>query len=150
MKNWVRLSVIVMTVGGGFMGFCETLEYLLRIQSSRFAPYGLALVFLGLYAFVLYSGLLFVHDPRRTKPALIAFALQVPWVSSPFLAYEFSAGAEATAGWLGPARGVYSLGSQWHCNLFQKVPYGIGVNLFAVLMIGLLVWCMRSGEVKRV
>lgn len=133
------LALIALTVGGGFTGFALTLQYLLALQAQQPIYFLTAFAFLALYAFVTLSGLLFVHNPQRTLPLFIAVGLQIPWISSPLLAYRFTAGLQATVGLTG---GTFAwrlgLGSDWHCSVFQKLPWGAGVNLIAVLMLVLL------------
>lgn len=95
--------------------------------------------FLALYAFVTISGLLFAQNPRRTPPLLVALVLQIPWISSPLIAYQFTAGFHATVGLIGGSLiADFWLGSGWQLNLFRELPWGIGINLFALLMLVLL------------
>jgi len=93
MKTWLRLTLITMTVGGGFAGVILTIQSLL--DSGSRGPVHLVLLagFLALYAFVTACGLLFVHDPSRLRPLLVALAIQIPWVSTPLVVYKFAAGS---------------------------------------------------------
>lgn len=139
MKPWLRLTLITMTVGGGFTGFALTLQFLFKPQSQQLVYFLFIAVFLVLYAFVTASGLLFVLNPRRTLPLFIALGFQIPWISSPLIAYRFTAGLHATVGFVGgDFNGGFRLGSDWQFNLFQKSPWGLGVNLFAVAILTLL------------
>src|SRR5690242_1769351 len=74
MKPWIRLTLIVMTVGGGFSGFARTLEALFDSSRASTLNQLFKVVFLGLYAFVAASGLLFVQDPTRTGTLRAALA----------------------------------------------------------------------------
>ncbi len=150
MKPWLRLTLITVAVGGGFTGFAATLQQLLKPQNQQPAYFVLVFGFLSLYAFVTFSGLLLVLNERQTSPLLVAFALQIPWVSSPLLAFRFTAGFHVTVGLLGGTfSGGFSLGSEWQCNLFQKLPWGIGVNLFAVLIVIILIYPKASRLLPR-
>ena len=60
MKPWLRLTLITMTVGGGFAGFVSTLQSLFNSLRASTLNLLLTVVFMGLYAFVTASGLLFV------------------------------------------------------------------------------------------
>ncbi len=145
MNAWLRLTLITVTVGGGFSGFTATLQQLSSLQSQPPASSILMVGFLGLYALVTISGLLFVQDQRRTVPLIIALAIQIPWVSSPLFAYRFSAAFHLTIGLIGgKLNGGFRLGSDWQCSLFQKLPWGVGVNLFALLVVLLLARTLQT------
>jgi len=136
MRPGLRLTIVTLTVGGGFTGIAVTLQGFLRGSHSVDDSSLLFLAFACLYAYVVVSGLLLVSDAGRMVPAIIALALQVPWVSSPLFAFRFSAGFHATVGILGrsPQFG-FNLGSDWICSLAQNAPSGGGVNLFALAML---------------
>lgn len=142
MKTWLRISIIFLTVGGGFCGFAATWQVLVNALKS--APHNptdifLLVVFLALYGFVTIAGLVFSQNQRKILPILISFGLQIPWISSPFLSFRFTGGLHATIGIVGGGfGGGVSLGSDWQCSLFQQAPWGVGVNLFALFMFILL------------
>src|SRR3954465_13738814 len=92
MKTWLRLTLITLTVGGGFMGATVTLQAVFRFEFKNSQAMATALVFAVLYLFTLAAGLLLAHDPNRTKPLVIALALQLPTFTSPFIAYHFAPG----------------------------------------------------------
>lgn len=139
MKPWLRLTLITMTVGGGFTGFVLTFQSLLNPQSQQPAYFVFMTAFLAFYAFVTISGLLFVQNPRRTRLLLVALVLQIPWISSPLIAYQFTAGFHVTVGLIGGSLiAEFWLGSYWQFSLFQELSWGAGVNLFALLMLVLL------------
>lgn len=148
MKTWLRLLLVVSTVGGGFTGFSITTS-----AFSSFIEHGLATELVGLsmmalYAFVTAAGLLFVYDSRHTRPMLAAIALQIPWVSLPVFEYHFAA-ASYVAVTLGPPQRAgqivtYGLIADLGANCkfrFASVlegPWSVGINLFAVLLYVLL------------
>ena len=144
MKAWLRLTLITMMVGGGFTGLVVTLQALIRSQDQPPAYFVLMGAFLALYAFVTVSGLLFVENPKKTGPLLLAIALQIPWISSPFITYRFAAGAQVSLGFIGgKVVGGVRLGSDWEFYFLSRIHWGLGVNLFAVLILILL---LRSRE----
>jgi len=123
-----------MAVGGGFTGITIAVQLLFGGQ-EQLAHF----VFLALYTFVTVSGLAFVHDPRRTRPLLVAIALQIPRFSSSFVAYQFAAGFRISVGMIGGHfNGGAFFGSEWQFDLFQDLPWGAGVNLIALAMFVLL------------
>ena len=52
MKPWLRLTLITVTVGGGFTGIAITLQSLLAAQNQPPVNYVLMLGFMALFAFV--------------------------------------------------------------------------------------------------
>jgi hypothetical protein len=139
MKSWLRLTLITVTVGGGFTGVAITLQALFARQTQAPVYYALMLAFLALFAFVTASGLAFVHNPERTGPLIVALALQIPWVSSPIIAYRLAAGFQISIALIGGHfAGGFRLGSDFQINLFQQLPWGAGVNLFALALLVLL------------
>lgn len=118
-----------------------TSQALLSRQTHPLA-YVLILAFLALFGFVTVSGLIFVDHPTRTAPIVAALALQIPWVSSPIIAYKFAAGFQVSAALIGGRfNGGFRLGSDFQINILQPLPWGVGINLFAV---GLLILVLRE------
>ena len=142
MKLWIRLTLITMTVGGGFAGFAITLQSLFTTPAS--STLVIMLVFIALYAFVTASGLLFVSDPARTGPLLTALAIQIPQFSSSVVAYRFAAGLEAAFGVSGLEKGSphvdwkLVVGCYANVSFFQENPLRFGVNLAALASLLLL------------
>ncbi|MGC2621164.1 MAG: hypothetical protein WA414_19120 [Acidobacteriaceae bacterium] len=94
MTTWLRLTVVTMTVGGGFLGAVVTVQRLINWGPDGFQLSSAILltIFLGLFVFVVASGLVFIADPRRTQLLVWALAMQLLWVSSPLLVYRIAAG----------------------------------------------------------
>jgi hypothetical protein len=148
MKTWLRLLLVVLTVGGGFTGLTSTVN-----AFGAFEKYGLAaevvgITFMVLYVFIVAAGLLFVHDSHCTRPMLVALALQIPWVSLPVFEYHFAAGLYAAVT-LGPPQAAgqlvtygltADLGANWQFRFASVLegPWSVGINLFAVLLYILL------------
>ncbi len=154
MKTWLRLLLVVATVGGGFTGLILTANAFGSFIERGLAAELISLAFIALYAFVIVAGLLFVYDPRRTRPMLVAFVLQIPWVSLPVFEYHFSAAAYVAAT-LGPPQRVgeivtYGLIADFGADFkfrFASVlegPWSVGINLFAVLLYVLLQLSIRA------
>jgi hypothetical protein len=152
MKPWIRLTLITMTVGGGFAGFAGTLQSLFHSSGASTLNLVLMVVFMGLYVFVAASGLLFVHDPTRTGPLLAALAIQIPSISSSIIVYKFAAGLEAfiIIGSTERERtiGAYLgwdllLGSSWRFAVQHDNPLRVGVNVAALAILALLWQTLR-------
>jgi hypothetical protein len=147
MKQWLRLTLVTVTIGGGFTGVALTLQALLSAKEQSPFGYVLILVFLALFAFVTVSGVMFVHDPNQTSLLIASLALQIPWVSSPICAYKFAAGFQLCGALMGGRfSGGIRLGSDFQINLFQRLPWGIGVNFFALALLILLLRATRTPD----
>jgi len=141
-KTWLRLTLVTMTVGGGLAGVTLVVQHF----SSDGGHWPGYLLSFALYTYAITSGLIFVHDPRRTRALLVALALQIPWLSSPLIAYEFAAGFRCTVAVIGGSFkwGVTWLGANYELGLLEDNPWGVGVNLFAVVMFVLLWWSVKT------
>jgi hypothetical protein len=142
-------------VGGGFTGVSLTSNLFNGPNMNGPLAVAIASLFIALYAFVVVAGLLFVYDSRRTGPMLIAFALQIPWVSLPVFEYHFAAGLNAAMAF-GPPRvaqdalsmidlsGHFETAFQFRFGEVQEGPWRVGINLFAVLLYVLLRLSLRT------
>jgi hypothetical protein len=144
MKTWLRLTLITVTVGGGFTGLAATVQSLCNSQSQPPLNLLLIAVFLALYAYVTVSGLMFVHDPQGTRPLIAALAIQIPWISSPLIVYKFAAGFHAALAVGGGLDAEARLGCFFKFSLFEENPWRIGVNLFALAILILLCRSVRT------
>jgi hypothetical protein len=153
MKPWLGLTLMTLTVGGGFTGFVITTNYLMMNPGAlRPGQWVVGLSFAALYAFVVASGLMLALYPRKLTPLIIAFALQVPWISSPLVTYRFTSGFNATAGLAnGSLAGALRLGSDFQFFLQQSHAWGGGINLFALVILIVLVRASRrqTGSMPR-
>jgi hypothetical protein len=156
MKTWLRLLLVLATVGGGFAGLSTTTEVFGTLKEHGLAVELVGLTSITLYAFVIASGLLFVYDSRLTGPMLVAFALQIPWVSLPLFGYHFAAASYAVVT-LGPpqwAGQIVTYGLSADLGAYfkfrfaapQEGPWSVGINLFAVLLYVLLRLSVRASS----
>ena len=113
------------------------------------------LVALLLYAGILVAGLIFVHNPRCTTPILVAMAIQIPWVSSPLLLYQFSTGLKFVLSLSTPSQsdrfGLNSgfelyLGSTFKFDFAHDHPWGVGVNLVPLVLLIFLLKSRKAAE----
>lgn len=159
MKTWLRLLLVLMTVGGGFTGVSVTSNLFDSSNKNGSVAVVITLIFMALYAFVVAAGLLFVYDSRRVGPMLVAFALQIPWVSLPVFEYRFAAGLNAAMAF-GPPRvaqdalsmidlsGHLETAFQFRFGTVQEGPWRIGINLAAALLYVLLWLSVRTPSKK--
>lgn len=152
MKTWLRLTLITMTVGGGFTGVALTFLSLQTPQNRDFPNLEILASFFALYCYVIGSGLLFVRDPQKTRPMMLALATQIPRISSPVIAYNFCAGAEAffdvkvAPPGLRLGGDLLFFGSRCHFSMLREAPWSLGVNYFALVMLVLLWRSVRASH----
>jgi hypothetical protein len=147
MNTWLRLTLITMTVGAGFTGVALSLQALITSPNRGTKNLLLATLMLVLYTYVMAAGLVFAHSPRRTGPLFAALAMQAPWISSSLLLYKFAAGFEAfvranysqDAGVLTLNFDGFFFGSRSTVAILQQNPLGLGVNLWAAVLL-ILLW----------
>ena len=106
-------------------------------------------LFVLVYGFIIVSGLLFVQDARKTRPLMVALAIQIPWLSTPVLVYRLAAGLHLTVGFIGTSGNLsltskFLLGSTWEFALGRDDNVGLGVNLVALLLVMLLKSSIKS------
>ena len=145
MSTWLRLTLITMTIGGGFAGLCSVVQTFSKSENRSPATVGLFAVMLIFYLFVVTSGLLFVLYPQNTRPLLAALIIQVPWFSSSWFVYKFTSGFDVLFGVLYPQgggsltfKGNFFLGGESQFSLGQSDPFILGINLWALAMLVLL------------
>jgi len=142
MKTWLRITLIVMSVGGGSAGVFVTVP-LVFAADQIFLNRLLAFVFVILYGFIVTSGLLFIHRPEETTPLKVALALQIFWLSMPSFTYYLASGAYFFVRFGGMDVDrigfslTYSLGSRFTIN-FSGEHWNFGINLFAAGLLYLL------------
>lgn len=135
MNSWMRRLNLVLTIGGGFVGVVVTLQAFFASEEANPMFYALLCAFMGLYGYGIFAGLRLVEAPEERKHLAIFYWLQVPWISSPILAYRFAAGFHVSGAILGSQlSGFFRIGSDWQFSLFQTAPWGVGLNVFALVM----------------
>lgn len=156
MKTWLRLLLVTATVGGGFSGILLT-SNLLGSGGHGALQILILLLFMAMYAFVTVSGLMLVHDESRIWPVSTALALQIPWVSTPVMVYQFASGMHAAIT-LGTPEDSDRIGIHLGCNFlfgthfqfrlgpYHETPSAFGVNAVALALFILL---LRSRRYSR-
>jgi hypothetical protein len=146
-KAWFRWMVLILTIGGGFTGLALIVQGIFQLQTRQLSYLFLYTPFVILYGSTIVSGLLFADNPKNTILLKIALIAQIPWFSSPVLAYSFGAGLRITAGILGDhLNASFRIGSDFQISYFQGLPWGIGVNVFALAVLVLLLRFTRASD----
>jgi hypothetical protein len=140
MKSWVKRIAGTFQIGGGFIGVIQAIKSLLYANLSGTA-YLLVVISCVVYAFILCAGiLLFDEHGKSVRWSLWAQGLQIPFLSFPFFAYRFIAGFDANFYWIGNQGGInYYFGSRWMLLIHGASTWGIGINIFALVLF-ILLW----------
>jgi hypothetical protein len=148
MKMWLRWILLVLTIGGGFTGLVVTLQAMFQSGDVGLGSLIIFSAFVALYIFTVVSGLFFADNSKCTNPLIVALGLQIPWVSSPILAYGFNAGFRINAGLTDGKLSVsYRLGSDFMFSFFQGRTWGFTINFFALLILVLLLKYSRTPNI---
>jgi hypothetical protein len=136
MSNWSCLTITTMTVGGGFAGTVITLIPFFPPKAMGFADVLGTVFFMCLFLFVLIAGLLFVNNPGRLTPLVIAFALQVPCISFAAFGYRFATGLSGEVGFSQlRLYGALHLGWDYRLWFGEPAPRAFGINVVALLVL---------------
>jgi hypothetical protein len=148
MEPWLRVVLILLTVGGGFSGIVTAANALLG-PVIGWESGALAVIFLTLFVFVTATGIFFTLDQKRLRPLLIALAIQIPWLSTPRFVYKFATGFYAALNIgdaLKPGRMAVRLWSEVHLGSIASIswsrattPWGVGINWVALVLF-LFTW----------
>jgi hypothetical protein len=138
-KTWLRLVLVVLNVGGGFMG-CVLAITSLGVHRPLYpdlsAPVGLML-----NLFVLVTGLIFVVNPTRIVPVIVALLIQIPEIRTAAFGYQFEPGAAIQLVWADPRFFCFfNVGTRILCVIAPPPPHGYGINLVPINLLALVVF----------
>jgi len=139
MNAWFRRLLLILTIGGGFAGVLLTIHSL--PQGNKVIGYISLLAFIGLYSYGIFVGFKLSEGPVPLEHLRVYFGLQIPFISSPLIAYRFCSGLSATVAIIQPGlrgRWDYRLGSVWRFVIHSSAPWGVGINLVALVIVLLL------------
>ena len=135
----MRRLHLILTIGGGFLGMVVTLQAFVAAKESNPLFYAMLAAFVALYGYGVFAGLRLAEHEEEKKHLMVFYWLQVPWISSPIIAYHFASGFHVSGGFMDwKLSGLFRIGSDWQFSLFQSAPWGLGVNAFALVMAILL------------
>ena len=138
---WLRRTLGILALGGGAIGVAMVLGVLM--SNTNFVGALLLLVFLVMYAFGIYAGLLMLEDGADALPVnTVYWLLQVPAISTDTVGYVFFSGFHVTARvMLAPLswKVDFLLGSFFKFNAMQpQESTYLGVNFFAIAVVAVL------------
>jgi len=137
--------LIVLEVGGGFMGFSVLIVSLINTgitASSWIFPILSGAMFL----FGIVAGLALVERPRRGAAMSAVYqAFQIPILSSPLLTYTLVSGLQIGVGWFkGRPAFLFDFGARSTLFIFRhNDPLIIGVNVLALVLFAYLLFQLR-------
>lgn len=143
MKAWVQRILGIVQISGGFIGAGEIIPHLasFNVDSSTSI---MSAIFFIVFLFILVSGVMLMEG--HAKGAMLSMwaqGLQIPFISFPFFAYKLIAGLDVNLYWIGNSGGMdYLIGSRWLFSIHGGDIWGIGVNLFALVMF-LCLWRLK-------
>lgn len=139
MTTWLRMVLVLILVGGGFMGFSITSVAIVGGQTEGVSAKAVMAFLAAIYIFIVWAGLEFVQDPNRRILLYAALGLQTVWCSTPLLTYQLWGGANLNLGLLGwKVQAGASFGAGCYLTFFQPTTIGFGVNLVAIALLVLL------------
>ena len=100
MNAWFRRLLLILTIGGGFAGVLLTIHSL--PQGNKVIGYISLLAFIGLYSYGIFVGFKLSEGPVPLEHLRVYFGLQIPFISSPLIAYRFCSGLSATVAIIQP------------------------------------------------
>jgi hypothetical protein len=149
MNIWFRRLLVVLTVGGGFLGAALSADTLFAAENTPVFGYAMIALVIALYTYGIFAGIRLSEDASHYGHVLFFYALQVPFFSSPILLYRFACGFHATIWVVGFSIGwMFRLGSDFQLAILQPNSWGGGVNLFAAAILFALVVHFFSDEDK--
>jgi hypothetical protein len=149
MNIWFRRFLVVLTIGGGFLGVVILVDTLFASQNTPVFGYAMMALLIALYIYGIFAGIRLSENANHYGHVLFFYALQVPFLSSPILVYRFACGFHATIWMVGFSIGwMFRLGSDCQLTFLQPNSWGGGVNLFAAAILFALVIHFFSDEDK--
>lgn len=135
-STWISRIIILATIGGGSVGLLETLKIALAATALSAFAWTAFVIAVIMYGYGIFVGLRESEGKGANSHVFIYFALQVPYVSSPWVAYHFTSGLHAIVAVIGIEVGwSFRIGSEWQFAILQPYPFGFGVNLVALAIL---------------
>jgi hypothetical protein len=147
MNIWFQRLQLVLSIGGSFIGLAITFQSFFTPNEVAPLYYAMVSGFVVMYGYGLYAGLRFADDRNDTGSLIVFYWLQVPWISSPVLAYRFTSGFHFSGGiFNGQLNWIFRAGSEWQFSFLQSAPWGAGLNVFALAMALFLMKKRRANQ----
>ena len=139
MKPWFKWVILTVTIGGGFQGFVEVVQEFVAMQSKTPTAVILCSIIAAFFLLAIAAGLRFAGNTEHTSALILVLLLQIPLIYSPILGYELNTAVLAVLKFDGGKLGWGAqLGSDHRLLVGYDMPWGIGVNMFPVVLLVLL------------
>jgi hypothetical protein len=139
MKLWFKRVILIVTIGGGFQGFVEAVQAFLALQSKTPTAVILCSIIAAFFLLAIVAGLRFAENAKHTSALILVLLLQIPLIYSPILGYELNTAVLAVLKFAGGKLGWgVQLGSDHRLLVGYEMPWGIGLNIFPVVLLVLL------------
>ncbi len=138
MNVWFRRLLLILTIGGGFVGVARTIQFFSHVD--KVIAYVVLLAFVCLYGYGIFLGVKLSEGPAPPRHLRVYFGLQIPFISSPIVAYRFATGFQTTIAITQSGLGwdVRFLGSEGQFAILSQEPWGVGINVIALAIVFLL------------
>ena len=138
MNVWFRRLLLILTIGGGFVGVARTIQFFSHVD--KVIAYVVLLAFVCLYGYGIFLGVKLSEGPAPLRHLRVYFGLQIPFISSPIVAYRFATGFQTTIAITQSGLGwdVRFLGSEGQFAIPSQEPWGVGINVIALAIVFLL------------
>ena len=138
MNVWFRRLLLILTIGGGFVGVARTIQFFSHVD--KVIAYVVLLAFVCLYGYGIFLGVKLSEGPAPLRHLRVYFGLQIPFISSPIVAYRFATGFQTTIAITQSGLGwdVRFLGSEGQFAILSQEPWGVGINVIASAIVFLL------------
>ena len=146
MKRCLRVVLIVCQIGGGFSGISVLLSSREWNASVPLSVWVLSSLFAILFLSGIIAGLWAAEGKRHWAVLSAVYqGLQIPVVSCPAITFGFYSGIELRLGWWRnePVL-VTGVGARCVLSLFHSDPWGIGINVLALVLFMYVILELRS------
>ncbi len=124
-------------IGGGFIGIALTAQSF--SQADRVIVYIALLAFVCLNGYGIFLGVRLSEGSARLRHLRFYFMLQIPFISSPIIVYQFATGLHVTVAIIQSTLSCgWRLGSEGQLAISSSAPWGIGINVIAIAIVVLL------------
>ena len=150
MNSWYRRLQVLLCIGGGFMGFVLTLRSFVALKSTEILVYIPYPLFAIIFVYAIVLGLLLSESSNCRRHLILLYSTQLFTVYSPLLTYHNYVGMDWFVG-IQSWKFIYDfgLGAGWTGAILRSFSWGIGIDLFAlvVIIIEVVAWIRRSHTV---
>jgi hypothetical protein len=149
MNKWMKRLLVVFQIGGGFAGLVVGAQYLFMSDASVTSVI-ICLIFSTIFVFGIVTGLVLIENERvGILLSQIFMGIQIPLLSSPIIEYKLISGLGVVVFFQAAKVGLNSwLGCHYTFYLFREAPWGIGMNLVA-LMFFIYLARLRKSKTER-